>query len=230
LSELRPDQSVSGAVSEALAAAMCAGAMITSCLHGAPNDPGIQLQVGEGVATDPPVSCNAGLGGRSAGANKSGLMIQNVLAETYAGLWREAVFSEEGYWLEASCSIERERCGLSHTGFKDESPNAKGPRLRFERSHEAPPKTFSTHHGRHIHPLKLGRLSVEEAQGAAPNRRSPLIDDEEGAASVSYLLGIQLEVIRSRLRVEATELGVQRGDQVTADLGGQLGASDRYRF
>jgi len=157
-------------------------------------------------------------------------MIQEVLAEAYAGFWGEAVLPEEGDWVEASCPIEREGRGLPDAGFEDKSPDAKGPRLRLERSHEAPPEPAPAHDGRHIHPLEFGRLGIEEPQGAAADRRSPSVNDEESAAPVGYFLGIQVKVVRSRLGIDAAELGVQRVDEGTADLGGQLNARYRDRF
>jgi hypothetical protein len=41
-----------------------------------------------------------------------------------------------------------------------------------------------------------------------------------------YFLGIQLEVIRSGLGIERSQLRVQRCDQTTADGGGELGPSN----
>jgi hypothetical protein len=131
--------------------------------------------------------------------------IQEVLAETYAGVRGEAVFPEEGDWLEASCSIEGEGGGLPDPGFEDQSPNTKRARLRFERSHEAPPEAFPAHQRRYVHPLEFGRLGVEEPEAATADRRSPSVNDEEGAAAVGYFLGIQLKVVCSRLRIQLTE-------------------------
>ena len=157
-------------------------------------------------------------------------MIQEILAEAYAGFRGEAVFPVERDWVEASCSIEREGGGLPDAGFEDKSPDAKGPRLRLERSHEAPPEPAPAHDGRHIHPLEFGRLGIEEPQGTAADRRSLSVNDEEGAAPVGYFLAIQVKVGRSRLGIDAPELGVQRVNEGTADLGGQLGARYGDRF
>ena len=67
-------------------------------------------------------------------------------------------------------------------------------------------------------------------QGAAADRRSRSVNDEEGAAPVSYFLGMQVKVGRSRLRIDSAELGVQRVNEGTADVGGQLGARYGDRF
>ena len=147
-------------------------------------------------------------------------MIRDVLAETDARSRREAVLPEERDRLETGGSIECERSGLSDAGFENEAPNAKCPRLRFERSHEAPPDAFPTHKGRHIHPLEFGRFGIEEPQGAAPNRRCPSVYDEKGAAALSDFLGVQLKVVRPWLGIERSELGIQREDQAKTDLSG----------
>src|SRR5262245_40076673 len=118
-------------------------------------------------------------------------MIQQVLAETYAGFRREAVFAEERDRFEARCAIEGESGGLPDPGFEDQPLNAKRPRLRFERTHEAPPEAFPTHDRRHVHPLELGGLAVEEPEGATADRRSVSGNDEERAAAVGYLPGIE---------------------------------------
>jgi hypothetical protein len=128
--------------------------------------------------------------------------------------------------LEPSCSIEPESGGLPNAGFQHQSPNAKRPRLRFERSYEAPPEALPTHRRTHVHPLEFGRLGVEEPEGATADRRSPSVKDEEGAAAVGYVFGIELKVVCSRLWIQLTEFRVQQRDKATADLGVQLGASD----
>ncbi len=38
-------------------------------------------------------------------------------------------------------------------------------------------------------------LGIEKPQGAAADRRSLAVDDEEGAAPVGYFLGIQVKVV-----------------------------------
>ena len=115
-------------------------------------------------------------------------MIQEVLAEAYAGLRGEAVFPVERDWVEASCSIEGEGGGLPDAGFEHKSPNAQCPRFSLESSHEAPPQPPPAHGGRHIHPLEFGRLGIEEPQGTAANRRSLSVDDEEGAVPLGDFL------------------------------------------
>src|SRR5206468_1758127 len=149
-------------------------------------------------------------------ARESWVVIQQVLAKTYASLRGDAVFPVERDWLEASCSIERQSGGLPDAGFEDKSPNAQCPRLRLESSHETPPQTPPAHGWRHIHPLEFGRLGIEESHGAAADRRSVSVDDEKGAAPVGDFLGIQVKVGRSRLGIEAPELGVQRLNEGTA--------------
>jgi hypothetical protein len=157
-------------------------------------------------------------------------MIREILAETYTGFRREAVFPKEGDRLEASCSIGGEGRGLPDPGFENESPNAKRPRLRFERSHKAPPEAFPTHERRYVHPLEFGRLGAEEPEGAAADRVSASVNDQKRAAAAGYFLCIELKVVCARLRIQFAEFGVQGDNKATADLGCQLGASDRDHF
>src|SRR5262249_10051696 len=171
-------------------------------------------------ATD---SSKSVLGGRGR-PDESLVLILEVLAETYAGFWRKAVFPEEGDWVKAGCSIEREGGGLPDTGLKNESPNAERPRLRLENSHETAAQTPPAHDRRHIHPLELCRIRVEEPQRAAADRHSFPVHDKEGAAALGHLRGIQLKVVRSRLGIQPAQLRVQRLNETTADVGGQLGA------
>ena len=73
-------------------------------------------------------------------------------------------------------------------------------------------------------------ISAEEPQGTAADRLSLSVDDEEDAVAVGYFLGIQVKVGRSRFGIDAPELGVQRVNEGTADVGGQLGARYGDRF
>ena len=61
--------------------------------------------------------------------------------------------------------------------------------------YETPAKSVPTDERRHVHPLEFGRLGIEEAQGAAADRRSLSVDDEEGAAPAGYLLGIRRRIV-----------------------------------
>ena len=165
------------------------------------------------------------LGGRSAAPGES-----EVLAETYAGFRGEAVFPVERDGVEPSCSIEREGGDLTNAGFEDKPPSPQCPRLLLESSHKASSQTPPAHGGRHEHALELGRLGIEETQGAAADRCSVPVDDEEGAAPAGYFFGVQTKVGCSRLGVHTPEFFVQRINEGTADVGGQLGTGYRDRF
>ena len=157
-------------------------------------------------------------------------MSQEFLAKTDAGFRREAIFPVQGNWLEAGLPIEREGGGLPDASFEDQAPDAQCPGLGLESGHETPPQALPAHGGGHIHPLEFGRLGIEESQGAATDRSSLLVDDEEGAAPAGHLLGIQTKVRRHGLGIDASELGVQGVNQGVADVGGQIGAFDGDRF
>src|SRR5215469_2132042 len=50
---------------------------------------------------------------------RSSAAIREILAETHAGFWGEAIFPVEWDRVEAGCSIESEGGGLPNSGFED---------------------------------------------------------------------------------------------------------------
>ena len=157
-------------------------------------------------------------------------MSEELFSQTYTGFRGETIFPVEGDGVETGCPIQRKGGRLPYAGFQDESPNAQCPGLRLESGHEAPPQTCAPDGGIHIHPFEFGRLGIDEPKGAAADRRSLPVNDEEAASPASDFLGIQLKVSGAGLGIDTAQLLVEGANEGAADLGGQLRTGNGDRF
>ena len=115
---------------------------------------------------------------------------------------------------------------LPDTGFEHQPANAEGAGLGLERGHEEPAEAVAADGGRHVHPLELAGLGVEEPDRAAADGFLPPIGHQEGALPVAHLLGIHPEMVGTGLGVGSAKLFVQRGDQGLARGVVQVGSGD----
>jgi hypothetical protein len=120
--------------------------------------------------------------------------------------------------------VHPHRLGLLGTRLEDEARVAEVPRGRFERAQHSQRDASASRCRAHVHPLELGRLVVDTAKSAAPDRGVVGPGNEEGAVRGRDLR--RSEVVELVVRVELILHAVAL-EQLDEEAGRELGSDRR---